>query len=226
MSVNEKYQLNNAKHIETDKHVLIPGMTGSGKSVLAETYLAGYEHVIKLDTKDEVTERRRDGLPLWRGLTEGKDYTVIDTLAAIDGVETPKIIYTPNFEEQTQEFYNAFFKYVYERENTIAWIDELMSVAESPNRYPPYLKACYTRGRSKNVALWALTQRPVDIPVICGANTTYFFVFDLNMDQDREKMYRITGQREMLSMPGEFNFWYYRVGERQPTKARLKFERG
>jgi ABC-type glutathione transport system ATPase component len=80
-------------HIKTDEHVFIPGMTGSGKSVLAEVYLAGFMNVVKLDTKGEVYERRKKREKVWRGLEEGKDFTVVEYLADLPEVKTPKIIY-------------------------------------------------------------------------------------------------------------------------------------
>lgn len=210
------------EHIKEYEHVFVAGMTGSGKSFLAENYLAGYKNVIKLDTKDEVSERRSKGQSVWRGLKENKDYTVVTSLIDIETVTTDKIIYVPNFEEQTLDFYNALFKFVYERENTILWIDELMSVAESATKYPLYLKALMTRGRSKNVSVWSLTQRPVDIPSICTANSTHFFVYDLMLEQDRYKMSQVTGMPEMRERPGKFNFWYYKNGADKCIKARLK----
>ena len=74
-------------------------------------------------------------------------------LSYIDKITTPKIIYVPDFEEQTLDYYNALMKFVYDRENTILWIDELMSVADNPRTYPIYLKALMTRGRSKNARM-------------------------------------------------------------------------
>lgn len=207
--------------IYTDEHVFIPGMTGSGKSFLAEVYLAGFEHVLKLDTKGEVYERRKKGEPVWRGLEENKDFTVIESLEEIDQVETKKIIYAPNFEEQTIEYYDSLLKWAYMRENTTIWIDELMSIADSPTRYPKYLKACMTRGRSKDVAVWALTQRPSDIPSIVMANCTHFFIFDLMLPNDRKKVSEATGIPDFMETPGHHNFWYYRIGGNDPIKATL-----
>lgn len=202
--------------IKSHEHVFIAGRTGSGKSVTAEYYLAGYDYVIKLDTKDEVSERRANKQPLWRGLEEGKDYTVITRLAELDNVETHKVIYVPDFTEQTQDHYNSLFKWVYERQNTILWIDELMSIAENPSRYPPYLKALYTRGRSKNVAVWSLTQRPKDIPTIVMANSTHFFIYDLNMPQDRKQVVEASGFTEFYELPGKYTFWYFNIASGNP----------
>lgn len=207
--------------INTDEHVFIGGMTGCGKSFLAECYLAGYDYVVKLDTKHEADERRMKGQPIWRGLTENKDFTVIERLSEIDDVETKKIIYQPHFEEMTEDFYNAFLKWSFERTNTIVWIDELMSIS-SAFKYPLYLKAIATMGRSKNVSLWALTQRPTDIPSIITANATHFFCFDLALMTDRKKMAEITGHPELLQRPGKYQFWYYRIGSERPVLAKLQ----
>lgn len=207
--------------IKTDEHVFIAGQTGTGKSFLTEVYLSGFDHVVKLDTKGEYFERVRDGQDIWRGLEEGKDFTVIFNLSDLASVETPKIIYVPDFEEQEESFYNALMKWVYERENTTLWIDELMSIADNPRSYPPYLKAIMTRGRSKRVSIWALTQRPVDIPAIILANSTHFFIFDLNLPQDREKIAKATGQPEFLTKPNGYHFWYYKNGTNKPIRAKL-----
>lgn len=210
------------KKIQTDEHVFCCGKTGSGKSFLTEVYLAGFNSsVIKLDTKGEYYERIRDGKEIWRGLEEEKDYTVIFRLSDIDQVQTQKIIYVPDFEEQTMDFYNALMKWIYDRENTTLWVDELMSIAESPRSYPIYLKALMTRGRSKNISVWALTQRVMDIPTIVLANSTHFFVFDLNLPQDREKIAKATGQTEVLEKPGNYYFWYYKDGTNKPIRAKL-----
>ncbi|MFE3688953.1 hypothetical protein ACFXPM_37785 [Streptomyces sp. NPDC059095] len=108
--------------IGDDEHVFICGQTGTGKSVVAEVYLAGKDHVVKLDTKGEVHERRKKRQELWHGLQEGKDFTVVHRLEDVSEVETPKIIYCPVAEELEPEYYNALMSWVYNRENTILWI--------------------------------------------------------------------------------------------------------
>lgn len=210
--------------IGLDEHVFVSGQTGTGKSFLAEVYLAGenFLHVVKLDTKGEVYERRKKKQPIWRGLVEGRDYTVIERLQDIDSVETPKIVYAPVFEEQEQEYYDALMKWVYMRENTTLWIDELMEVCPGPFKYPPYLKGLMTRGRSKNAAVWACTQRPADIPSIVMGNCTHFFIFDMNLPQDREKVAKTTGAPDFLDKPGYRNFWYFKNGWNAPIVATLK----
>lgn len=207
-------------YIPTNRHVLIVGMTGTGKSFLAENYLSGYDFVVKLDTKNETDERLREGRSAWKDLKENEDFTIVRNIDLLDDCETNKIIYVPPYEEQNEDTFNQFFKWIFERENTIVWIDELMSVGTSA-RYPKELGRLYQQGRSKNVGIWACSQRPSSIPLIVGANSSYFFTFDMALPQDRKRMVEITGMPELIEMPTGFSFWYYKMGDRKPVKAIL-----
>lgn len=209
-----------SEYIKTDEHVFIAGMTGSGKSYFAETYLRGYEHVIKLDTKREFEERRRSDISPWRGLKEGRDFTVIEHLEDLPYIDTPKIIYAPVYEELNNEFYNEFFRFCFERQNTIVWIDELMGIT-SAQIIPDQLKRVITQGRSKNVAVWACTQRPAGIPQIIPANCTHVVGFTLRLEADRKRMVGLTGCPEFMEDLDDYQFWYYRVGMKHAQRSIL-----
>ena len=206
--------------IPPNKHVLVTGMTGTGKSFLCENYLRGYDYVVKLDTKNETEERRLNGESPWDGLVEDEDFTVVYSIDELEFVDTPKIIFVPPF-DFTIDDYDQFFFWIFRRGNTILWIDELMSIGTA-NRYPKELLRLMTQARSKNVGVWVCTQRPSGIPVIVPSNCHYFFVFDLANIDDRKKMYQVTGMKQMLEMPTGFNFWYYKMGDKNCVKAILK----
>lgn len=210
-------------YIPPNKHVLVVGATETGKSFLAEQYLKGYEYVIKLDTKNETAERYRDGKSAWDGLEEGKHFTVVYRFEDLEEVETPKIIYVMPFEEQTKEGFDIFFNWVFLRENTILWIDELMSVG-TVNSVPPSLGRLYQQGRSKGIGIWSCSQRPSGIPNIAPANSAYYFVFNLYLKADRKRMVDATGMEQLDEIPdpdGNHYFWFYRMGNREPVKAVL-----
>lgn len=208
-------------YIEPSAHVLCAGMTGTGKSFLAEEYLKGYDNVIKLDTKQETEERYKNGESPWRGLEEGEDFEVCYTLEECQESEFNKIIYCVPFEEQNEDSFNDFFNWVYQRQNTIIWIDELMSVG-SARRYPSGLHRLMIMGRSKNVGVWSCTQRPRGIPVIVPANCKYFFVFDLANKEDRQVLVNSTGFPELYTMPTGHNFWFVKLGNQKAVLAVLK----
>lgn len=206
--------------IKPSEHCFICGGTGSGKSYLADVYTAGMGNVIKIDIKDDTSARRRNGEPVWRGLVEDEDYTVCTTLEAVKQSEFGKIIYVPDFEEQTLDTYDALCRYVYDCGDMRLWVDELMLFTESAVRYPRFLKAILVSGRSRNATFMGCTQRPMGIPAITIANCQHFFVFGMNNDQDRKKMADVTGCKKFLTVPPKYAFWYYREGDR-PDDVKL-----
>lgn len=199
--------------IKDSEHMFICGGTGSGKSVLAEAYCAGFDHIIKVDIKDEVEARRREGKPLWRGLVENEDFEVVYSLEAVKNSEFGRVIYVVPFDEQTLENYDDLCLYVYQSGNMRLWVDELMLFTEGAMRYPKYLKAILVSGRSRNATLTMCTQRPMGIPAICIANSQHYFVFSMGNDQDRKKMADATGCKAMAERPPKYAFWYYREGD-------------
>ena len=211
----------NLNIIEPNKHVLVCGMTGTGKSYLCENYLRGYKYVVKLDTKDETGERRAEGKSPWIGLREGKDFTVVHNFDELDDVDTDKIIYVPEYDEQNETTFNKFFRWIFERGNCILWIDELMSIG-TVQSFPKELGRLMQQGRSKGVGVWSCTQRPSGIPSCVPSNCSYFFVFDMSLPQDRKKLVDTTGMTQMFEMPTGYNFWYYKMGDRETVKAILK----
>lgn len=209
------------EYIPTNRHCLICGMTGTGKSLLAEYYLRGYKYVVKLDTKDEYDERKSEGKSPWTGLTENKDFTMVRRFEDLDDVETDKIIYVPPYEEQTPETFDMFFNWIFARGNTIMWIDELMSIG-SVNSFPKGLGRLMQQGRSKNIGVWSCSQRPSSIPSCVPANSTYFFIFNLMLPQDRKRIVETTGIPTMNEIPNGHNFWYYKMGQTQAIKCCLQ----
>jgi hypothetical protein len=217
-----------AKIIPANEHVFIAGRTGSGKTFMAKKYLANYDNVVAIDTKGLLSWPEIPDT-MWRGQEKeilvnngkNKNLTIVTKLEALENVNTPKIIYRPEWDELNEEFYNAFFKWVYMRKNTIVWVDEAMSICPSPFKIPEYYKAILTRGRQRQTAVWSLTQRPSGIPQIIMSESTHFFVFDLNLPQDREKLVEVTGARELYAKPGKYVFWYYHVENDQAFKAKL-----
>lgn len=213
-------QSNVVETIPCNKHVFVCGTTGTGKSYLTEKYVSGYKYVVKLDTKNETDERLEKGESAWTDLKEGIDFTICRSIDALDDVNTSKIIYVPDYDEQNEETFNQFFRWIFERGNTVVWVDELMSIG-SASRFPREFGRIMTQGRSKNVGVWSCSQRPSGIPTIVFSNSQYFFVFDMTQHADRKKLVDATGLSEMLEMPTGFNFWYCKIGDRKAVKAVL-----
>ena len=159
--------------IKDDEHILISGMTGCGKTVLAEVYAAGFQNVIKLDVKQEYETRIKKGEEPWRGLIENEDYIVCHSLDEVLNSDFGRIIYVVPWDEQEQEYYDKLFKYCFEQGDITVWVDEIMIICPSAQKIPRFLKAILTAGRSRNCRFLGCTQRPIGIPAIIPANITH-----------------------------------------------------
>jgi len=199
-------------YIPADHHVFIAGRNGSGKTYLARNYLAGYMNVFCLDIKGTLT---------WPEVPK-EQLTIVKHLKDVYRCKTQKCIYKPVPEEMTDEFYNNFFKFIYTRENTIVWVDEVMGVTPNPHKIPFWYRAILTRGRELGVAAWSLSQRPSGINLLPISEARHFLAFDLNLEEDRKRMAKTSGAPEFFDKPGKFKFWYYNVENDNAILAKLK----
>lgn len=209
-------------NIAMDEHVFVCGGTGCGKTFLCEVYLANVPSmVIKLDSKLEVFERQKKNKPIWQGLNDD-DIDIIEHLEDLPNTTKERIIYAPVEEEMTKDYYNALAQWVYDKTNCILWIDELMSVCDNAFDLPLNFKRLLTRGRFINSVVWACTQRPSQIPALFMASSQHFFVFYLNLPQDRKKMSDVTGT-EMYEILPKQQFYYTYLGSNTAIKTRLVY---
>lgn len=224
--------------IKPSESVFIAARTGGGKTFIARKYLAGYQNVVCLDTKGTTVWPEVPGTiwdlgtkdePKFKLKEPGENLSMVFHLADLPKIKTPKIIYRPVFEELTPDFYEEFFKWCYKRQNCIVWVDEAMSVSPTPYKIPEYYKAILTRGRERRTSVWSLTQRPSGIAQVIISESIHFFVFDLNLEQDRDKMASVTGCDEFMEKPGKTkgipNFWYFNANGEVATKSYM-VERG
>lgn len=200
--------------IQIGEHVLVAGRTGSGKTYLARKYLAWFPaRVVALDTK---------GTLQWTEVPQ-QDLQLVRTLEQLKRARARRVIYRPNWDEMTPEGYDEFFWWCYAHGGPlVVWVDEAMSVCPSPFQMPEYYRAILTRGRELGVSAWSLTQRPTGIPQVILSESTHFFVFDLRLKQDREKLVFVTGAEELYELPGKYRFWYYHVEDDRAILAQLR----
>lgn len=202
--------------IETNEHVFVCGQTGSGKTMLKQAYLSGYDNVISLDLKGKLTYA-----PFIL------DVPVIDNLEELMKVGAGKFIYRPKFEEmENTEYIEKFFEWIYNRQNTICDIDEIMALSTvgGQNYIPRYCKAILTRGRERNTAIWGATQRPKTIPLVFMSEVTHYFIFSLKLQIDRQRVQEFIPYPEILYplQKSSHNFYYYNDNMEKPIKATMK----
>lgn len=160
----------------TDRGIAV-GMTGSGKTKLAQFLIQEFENVLVFDAK---------------GTLDWKDFRRFTTLRKLvshaNSNKQTRAIYAPNAEElRNEEFHEAFFKFVYQRKGTFCYVDEVYSVAYR-DELPPHYHAILTRGRERGNGLLSSTQRPMQIPSVIMSESEFWYVFRLSMPNDRKKV--------------------------------------
>lgn len=114
-------------------------------------------------------------------------------LGKLNGKKHPKILYAPSvYELSSSETMDAFFQWVYERRNCTVYVDEIAAVATATT-FPFHLGACYMRGRERGVEVWAATQRPARVPMICFSEAEHTYCFYLKMRPDRIRVEQDAG---------------------------------
>ena len=159
----------------------IIGKTNSGKTFLAQKLLNDFQYVVVLDSKGTIN---------WTG------YKIYRSLKQLVKAREDKLIYRPNIKEvRDEKIIDAFFFWVYERQRTCLYIDEVFAVV-SGNSIPDGYHACLTRGRERDITLISSTQRPKRIPQEILSEAENLYIFKLRLENDRDKIEEIIGDTE------------------------------
>ena len=185
-----------------DQRIFIAGRTGSGKTYAAKALTAGWRNLIAYDAS---------------GRLDLHDAKVIADIKELKKMEAGRYVYTPPDRElfdpdRNEENLAAFFKFIYRRENTLLFIDEIDDViipGKSEDRSTDrHLRAILKRGRKKDIGVVALTQRPANIPKIFYSEADQYFVFRLQDEADRRRVCGWIGKVDFNDL-GRYECFYY-----------------
>ena len=192
-----------------EQHGFICGMTGGGKSKLAE-YLVNdpdKPYSVVYDPKHS------------RTVSEWPNQTRIENWSELISSDANRIVYSPPIPElKDKQRQLDFFQWIFEQQHVRVYVDECTSLLGNtdPNFW---FKLCLTQGRERGVSVVTTTQRPSWIPLITMSEATKFYIFKLNMPEDMERIRKITGITEDEQMRlGEHEFWYYDVTKGRSDK--------
>jgi hypothetical protein len=198
----------------------IIGKTGSGKTELAKQICRNYPFVVVFDPKRRIR---------WKGYKRCTTYASLiaepmqeQILANGEKVPVQRLIYAPDFAElENEDVIGTFFRWVFERQNTTLYVDEVF-LACFGKRIPRYYGACIMQGRELDITVISATQRPMDIPQIVLSESEHYFIFRLLMAGDREKIIKILPfKEEQLSRMNEHDFYYGTASGKISGPARL-----
>ena len=177
-----------------DTRTTIIGRNGTGKTRLAESLLEFYKNVIVLDIK---------------GLIRWPDYKIFSTFKDFRNSQAYKKIYKPNISEmRNAALIEEFFYHVYDRGNTVIYVDEVYAVTVNGQIDDGY-HAVLTRGRERGITVYQSTQRPVKIAQEVLSEAEQFMSFALNLEQDRKRVEEVSGiPEELIADLEKFDFYY------------------
>lgn len=192
------------------EHSLFLGMTGGGKTTLAEQILAYFPFVVVLDTKGEIN---------WKGYKKfkHKEKGFSNAFDKLTNSKETRLIYTPPasaLRGDSNEI-EEFFHWVYWRRNTAVFVDEAQGNGVTTASYiPPGYHDCIARGRQKGIMVFSATQRPSKIPQLILSESTNIYCFRLQLPADCKKVEEYANlDREQVSDLELFHFYYSKFGE-------------
>ena len=195
--------------IRRSDRVFIVGKTGSGKTTLATTLLARLPWVVVLDPKHQFTFDQAGN--------RRSDILITKSLAEADKHDDPTpIIYRPDVRE-AKAGCEDFWEWIWLRENTIVYVDEVTSVSPTVNMPYGYQRAIQ-QGRGKNIGVWSATQRPARIPTNLLTEAEHVFAFELRALNDLKRMAEYTDPIIIDERVKGFEFYYYSVRNKDVLK--------
>lgn len=199
--------------IKPDDRVALVGRTGSGKTYLARLLLANVRRLVVVDSKSSLAEwsleipSSRD----WRSFERGNParWRVLHPIT-----------------DDPQSWYEQLFQRLYLIGNVTVYIDEAYAVTPVGKQPGAWLSALYTRGRERGISVWAATQRPTWIPLFMLSESDWFFIFRLQMAEDRRRMAQIVGNEVLRPIPDKHGMYTYHVDQDTPVYRPYAVEKG
>jgi energy-coupling factor transporter ATP-binding protein EcfA2 len=190
--------------ISRPERCFLVGTTGSGKTTLATSLLARANHTVVLDPKHGF------GPPKGRAKADQQDETrvITDDPKTVTRHEGPEpIVYQPPL--WVCQSLDWFWDWVWWREQTILYIDEVAMVIPSAQRLPNGLARLIQQGRQRGIGVWNATQRPSRIPIPILSESEHHFVFRLRHPADLRRMAEYTDPTVESEPVSGHDFYYY-----------------
>jgi hypothetical protein len=176
-----------------DKRTVIIGSTGSGKTYTACWLLA---HTNWHQRPCYVLDYKGDSLIQEIGMT--------DINVNMPPPRKPGLYRVPLIPEISDEALTLFLWRVWRNENAIVYVDEGYMVPQENKAF----KALLTQGRSKNVQMITLVQRPVFCSKFVFSEANHFYVMRLQTEDDRKYVRGYLDGTNINSLPRFHSYWY------------------
>ncbi len=206
--VNEFEVISGIK-IRTNDRVALFGKTGSGKTSFAKRWLLPhYDAYVFWDIKHENSDMKHDiivhtPVELEKAITEYARILYQPTLLyrATEGAVEREIAEASDF--------NDVCRIVFYNRDTALYIDEASAIT-TPSKIQHYHNIIMTQGRSYNVGVINVSQRPRAIHNTLISESEHIFIFTLNLETDIIKLRQQIGDAaDEIRYLDEYYFMYF-----------------
>jgi hypothetical protein len=181
--------------VESGQRVVAVGKTGSGKSFLMRFLVKQLRRTIVLDPKSMIDPSEwnlewasQHGI---RDLDRGKDVKML-----VRGSDMADWTY--------------WLQAAWDVGNVVVYIDELYALVDfGQAKAPQILSRLYTQGRERLVGVWGSTQRPSWVPMFTMSESDWFFMFRVQLGDDRKRLAELMGESVLEPVPDKHGFWEY-----------------
>lgn len=184
--------------INTSDRVSIFGRTGSGKTFFAKHWLLPhYDRYVFWDIKHESTDIEHD-------IVVNNPKQLKNSIKNYN-----KILYQPT--SPTDKDFDDICKIIFDSKNNALYVDEAAMVS-TPTKILYNHKVLVTQGRSYDVGIINVSQRPRDLHNTLISESEHLFVFALSLETDVLKLRQQMGVAadEIYYLP-EYHFLYHNV---------------
>jgi hypothetical protein len=197
----------------TDRATVI-GATGTGKTTLCRYLVEDPAKRCSVVYDAKIS----DAITRWQTTQR-----FFDSFDLLQRSEEDRLVYRPSFGESIDAAaQDDFFGWIYWRRYTRLYIDEATALQGGVN--PSWnLQACLARGREHGVSTVIATQRPKRVPLILFSESEHFFIFRLNLIEDRLRVYELTGidPVEQTSLENHEFFYYSALTGQRSNRLKL-----
>ncbi len=178
---------------EQDRLALL-GSSGSGKTTVGAWHLSGKDFNkqpwLILNTKDD---------PLINEIADIEGVKTID----VDDTPGDRGLYIVNPEPSESDAVDALLRRVWLKQNVGVFVDEgyMLEIKDAFN-------ALLTQGRSRNIAMMVLSQRPAWISKFVFSEANFVQVMRLGHEGDRKNVAQFVPMDYKQRLPNYYSLWY------------------
>lgn len=179
--------------------ITIVGRSGSGKSTLLRTLIRRYRRAVLIDPKVD------DPIPDWHHSIGAAAFR------ADFPARHQRIVAQPGAFEDYLEWFDAVCRHAYRVGSVAVGIDDLPGELTVGGQRSRGLEELYRQGRSRRVMPIGCIQRAKTVPLVMFSEATQLYVFDLLLDEDRDRVRQVIG--DFPRPRTEHGFVYARPGD-------------